>query len=1011
MSAVIPHVLPSLMQQYIHASRYARWDYEKKRRETWPETVARYIDFMRTETKQLVGAMPEEVLIELQSAMQRTDVMPSMRALMTAGEALRRDHIAGYNCAFVAIDRVTAFDEILYILMCGTGVGFTVERDQVAKLPVVAEEFHQTDTTLVVADSKLGWAKSFKELLSLLWAGQIPKWDVSRVRPAGAPLKTFGGRASGPEPLVSLFKYAVEQFKSAAGRKLTPIECHDLVCMIADIVVVGGVRRAALISLSDLDDQSMRHAKSGQWWVKSAHRALSNNSAIYERRPDAETFLREWTALVESKSGERGIINRKAFREKNAEIGRDNDHPFGCNPCAEIILRPNEFCNLSEVVVRSDDTWESLKKKVELATIIGTFQSLLTNFRYISNRWRKNCDEERLLGVSLTGIMDNELTSGRAGGLAEGLSMLRDHARKVNELWAKTFDINPSAAITCVKPSGCRPWDGLVTTDRGIYTLEDLILRYHVDTQAQWASVENLRAPGAQSVTKTYVNGMAATKLVRMTYGLEVVSTANHQWFVKDRGWVRADDLRAGDHLEISVGEYRNEIDAPLKTMNMDVVHARSDVSPFNQPGCMNPDLGWLLGYLWGDGAMSPAKFRLRWIDQREINLVKAQRILHEQFGLETTIQLASGARNAKVLEVGSKGLWHWLIKNDVWKYHADRIDVIPRVVRESSRETIIAFLAGMIDADGWFGIKNGRPGGLTFTTADKSFANHFQHVAMAVGLCFGRSLNVGGENLQTVKEMYLMALNGHSQTSALDVLSRHSTKITTELQAYGGRTMLPLGRVEIVEDGEVVPTFDVETETHWFYAGAVKSHNTVSQLVDSASGIHPRYSQYYIRRVRADRKDPLAQFMISNSFPYNFEGRKDDAKVLVFDFPVKGPDHAVYRNDMTALQQLEHWLVYRNAWCDHNPSTTIYVRDHEWMEVGAWVYKHFDEIGGLSFLPHSDHIYDLAPYEEIDAATYDKLVAEMPKDIDWKLLAHFEESDMTAGVQTLACTGGACEL
>ena len=447
--------LPTQYQEYIHLSRYSRWLPEEGRRETWSETVGRYYDFFEEHMKENYNFDINGTRAELEEATLNLEVMPSMRSLMTAGPALKRDNIAGYNCSYIAIDRITAFDEILYILMNGTGVGFSVERQYVQNLPVVADEFHPSDTTIVVADSRTGWAKSLKELIANLYAGMIPQWDVSKVRPAGSVLKTFGGRSSGPDPLVDLFNFCVEKFTGAAGRKLSSLECHDLVCKIAEIVVVGGVRRSALISLSNLSDDRMRSAKSGQWWENEAQRALSNNSACYTEKPEVGVFMAEWKALYDSKSGERGIFNRQSAQQQVARFGRrDATYDFGTNPCSEIILRNAEFCNLTEVVVRPNDSENDLHRKVRLAAILGTWQSTLTNFKYISKRWKDNCEEERLLGVSLTGIMDSTLTNGKEDGLSERLQRLRDVAVEANKQHAEQIGINQSAAVTCVKPSG-----------------------------------------------------------------------------------------------------------------------------------------------------------------------------------------------------------------------------------------------------------------------------------------------------------------------------------------------------------------------------------------------------------------------------------------------------------------------------------------------------------------------------------------------------------------------------
>ena len=632
--------LPTSYQEFIHLSRYSRWLPEEKRRETWDETVARYFDFFTDHMNELHGyKLSKSLRDQLEQAVLGLSVMPSMRCLMTAGEALKRENIAGYNCSYIAVDRVQAFDEILYVLMNGTGVGFSVERQYVSELPPVSDEFHHTETTITVADSKLGWAKGLKELIGMLYIGQIPRWDLSKVRPAGAPLKTFGGRASGPEPLESLFNFAVDIFKGAAGRKLSSLEAHDLVCKIAEVVVVGGVRRSALISLSNLSDDRMRHAKSGQWWNENGQRALANNSACYSEKPDIGIFMDEWKALYESKSGERGIFNREsAVRAAEKNGRRDTSFEFGTNPCSEIILRNREFCNLSEVVVRASDNRESLLEKVRLATILGTFQSTLTNFKYVSSSWKKNCEEERLLGVSLTGIMDCEYTNGKKSTLPTLLDELREAAVKTNKEFASKIGINQSVAVTCVKPSG------------------------------------------------------------------------------------------------------------------------------------------------------------------------------------------------------------------------------------------------------------------------------------------------------------------------------------------------------------------------------------TVSQLVDAASGIHARHNPYYVRTVRGDKKDPLTKMMMDAGFPVE-DDQMNPSHTSVFSFPMKVDQRAIFRTDMSAIEQLELWLTYQKHWCEHKPSVTISVKEHEWLEVGAWVYQHFDYMSGVSFLPFSEHTYKQAPYQDCTEEEYEVLLDKMPKSVEWNKLSEYEITDMTIGAQELACAAGFCEI
>jgi len=633
--------LPTEYQSFIHLSRYSRWLEEERRRETWVETVNRLITFFRNHIENNIEAkvnasawnMLEESILSL-------DVMPSMRALMTSGKALEREHIAGYNCSYIPIDSPKAFDEVLYVLMNGTGVGFSVERPYINGLPTIPDrEFEHTDDVISVADSKEGWARAFRDLISYLYTCRIPKISVSKVRSAGARLKTFGGRASGPQPLVDLFDFTINKFKNAKGRKLTSLECHDIACKTGEVVVVGGVRRSALISLSNLSDDRMRVAKKGEWWNINPERALANNSAVYDGQPDTGTFMKEWLSLYESKSGERGIFNRASAQEKAKQNGRRNaDAAFGTNPCSEIILRPNQFCNLTEVVCRSTDTLDTLKNKIKIATILGTIQSTFTNFGYLRKRWIDNTEEERLLGVSLTGIMDSSVLNGTETGLESTLQTLRKVAVKTNKEWSDKFGIPQSTAITCVKPSG------------------------------------------------------------------------------------------------------------------------------------------------------------------------------------------------------------------------------------------------------------------------------------------------------------------------------------------------------------------------------------TVSQLVDSASGIHARHNPYYLRTVRGDNKDPLTQFMRESGIPNEPDYLKPE-HTTVFSFPMMAPKGSVCRNDMTAIQQLKLWRTYAEHWCEHKPSVTISVKEEEWVPVGAWCWNNFKYLSGVSFLPHSDHTYQQAPYQDITQRKYNSLMKKMPTKINWNLLQDFETGDNTKGSQQLACTAGVCEL
>ena len=628
-------------QSFIHQSRYSRWLEEEGRRETWEETVTRLLDFYKDFLKNNHGySIPEELYTDLYVAIVTMQVMPSMRAMMTAGPALERNHIAAYNCSYLPVDSPRSFDECLYILMHGTGVGFSVERQFINQLPTIPDQFESSETCIVVQDSKEGWFRSFKELINLLYAGQLPQWDMSKVRPQGAKLKTFGGRASGPEPLNELFKFTSNMFKNAEGRKLNSLECHDLMCKIADVVVVGGVRRSALISLSNLSDDRMRHAKSGDWWNTEPQRSFANNSVCYTDGLDTGSFLREWSSLYDSKSGERGIFNRNAAQAQAAKYGRrEADIEYGTNPCSEIILRPKQFCNLSEVVVRAEDTLTTLLNKVELATILGTIQSTFTDFKGLGRQWAKNTEEERLLGVSLTGILDNAMLANKTkDNLPQILSDLREHCVDVNRKFSKQFNIESSAAITCVKPSG------------------------------------------------------------------------------------------------------------------------------------------------------------------------------------------------------------------------------------------------------------------------------------------------------------------------------------------------------------------------------------TVSQLVDAASGIHPRHSEYYIRTVRADKKDPLTLFMTDEGFPVEDENKKPET-TAVFSFPIKAPKDAITRHDMSAVDHLNIWSIYAEHWCEHKPSITVSVKENEWLEVGAFVYKNFSTMSGVSFLPMSEHIYEQAPYQDCTKQEYEKLLKRMPKSIDWKKLGKYEREDNTISSQTFNCVGDFCEV
>jgi len=665
-TSVSANTIENPYENFIALSRYARWVEEDNRRETWKETVDRYFDFMLNNLNKNFNYVPDEILVSnLKDAVYNRNVMPSMRALMTSGSALERDNVAGYNCAFLPVDSPRSFDETMYVLMCGTGVGFSVEYKYINQLPPVPLELEKTNDVIIVEDSKQGWATAYRALLENLWDGKIPSIDVTNVRPAGARLKTMGGRSSGPQPLVNLFDFTISKFKSAAGRALKPIEAHDIMCKIGEVVVVGGVRRSAMISLSNINDIEMAHAKAGNWWESNTQRALSNNSVAYSRKPDMEQFIAEWKSLYDSKSGERGIYNVAAAQAQAAKYGRDPNIHYGTNPCSEIILRPYQFCNLSEVVIRENDDEESVTHKVKLATILGTWQSTLTNFDYIRDIWRENTEEERLLGVSLTGQFGNKLFAGKARS-------------------AGSFEL---------------------TEGGGLVYDEDII----------------------------------------------------------------------------------------------------------------NKD-----------------------------NMLRLEHILQ---------RMRTKARETNAIE-------------------AKNIGITP------------------------------------------------------------------------------------------------SASIT-----------------------------------------CVKPSGTVSQLVGVSSGMHPWHSPYYIRTVRGSKGDPISVFLKEVGIPVEDDVMKPN-DTYVFSFPVKAPEGAIIRNDLTAIDHLNTWLVYQRAWCEHKPSITVSVKEEEWMEVGAWVYKHFDEVSGISFLPHSDHSYKQAPYQEVTKEDYEELLAKMPKNIRWEDLSFYETEDGTSTNSTLACSSdGNCEL
>ena len=885
---------------FIALSRYARWLPEESRRETWSETVDRYVDYFmqRVDGKDI----PLETWDEIRNAIHNLDCVPSMRALMTAGDALDRDNVAGFNCSYLAINRQRAFDELMYILMCGTGVGFSCERQEVQQLPTVAEEFYESETTIVVPDSKIGWASSFRELISLLYAGKVPKWDLSKVRPAGASLKTFGGRASGPEPLDDLFRYSVNIFRNAAGRKLTSLEVHGMVCKIAEIVVVGGVRRSALISLSNLSDDRMRHAKSGQWWVDSPEFALANNSACYTEKPDMETFMREWLSLVESKSGERGIFNREASQKQAAKNGRrDATFSFGTNPC----LHP-------------DSMVETVNGRMKIKDIITPTQVY---------------------------------SMGHDGRLV-------------------------------IKPCS-----------------------------ASWVSKKD-----------------AATLNITVASGKVVRCTPDHKIYIEGKGWVEAQDIKIGDRVVHLVRNRRGAAYSGVKLTAQDkrdfVMEHRLVWEAVNGPV---PD-GYDIHHIDGDTYNND-------VDNLEC-------LSHSDHSSLTRYEcdndhMVSGYRE---YSPGRHGSMFGFVSQGGPK--PKRIIPMPEelksglhqyasVVKIEEGETTDVYDLTVEDTHNFIADFVVVHNCSEIILRDRQFCNLSEVVVRH------------GDSFDDLKQKVRIAtILGSLQATLTDFryLSK-AWKINTEEEALLGVSLTGImdhpvlsGQEAMKDNGEGSGEFmkqelkdwldelknvAIETNLEWSEKlgikqstaiTCVKPSGTVSQLVDSASGIHPRYSPYYIRTVRADKKDPLAKFMKDRGFPVEDDVMKPDS-TYVFSFPMKAPEDAVFRDDRNAIEQLEHWLTYQRHWCEHKPSVTIYVKDSEWMDVGAWVYRHFDEMSGVSFLPHSDHTYRQAPYQEITEAEYNDWVKRMPTDVNWEDLGLYEFEDRTTSSQTMACTGGLCEV
>lgn len=990
-------------QQYIAKSKYARFLPAQRRREHWHETVDRYFDFMVENVD-----IDSSLLQELREAVLNREVMPSMRLMMTAGPAARKSNIAGFNCSFITIDDQKAFDEVMYILMNGTGVGFSVEQRHVKCLPEVPEVLFPCKTKIIVHDSKEGWAKAYRQLVALLYSGEIPQWDLSAVRPAGTPLETFGGRASGPEPLEDLFRFTIKTFNEARGRRLTSLECHDIVCKVADIVVVGGVRRSALISLSNLSDQRIAKCKSGQWWAENGQRALANNSAVYREKPEASFFLEEWKNLIDSNSGERGIFNHVAVKNVLKKIDRQYDENMGTNPCGEIILNKNQFCNLTTVVVYPTDTHEDLKRKIRLATILGTYQASLTHFPYLRRQWKTITEKEALLGVSMTGIYDNPLTYDRSDPtLPLRLEELRDLARQTNEEFAPKFGVNVAAAITCVKPEGCQHVETLVATSEGILELGEMGDPLNHNFQPFASNLEVVTDAEPQESTAYKGNGFSATKLIQLNSGLYLEATHNHQYRVlrgEDYVWVRADEIEEDDKLPYRVGGYVKTTEQPLVEAPFiyEKGHWRGKQGRKNplpkSPEAMNEDLAWLLGVYTGDGSNHKAGIRIHCsYDLNHVN--KIAKIAKEQFGLTACLNVKPQGKNMVVVNLNSRALLDWLKANNLSKKGSPSIE-IPLLIRSSSSASLASFISGYHSADGC-----DAPAGRTFCTVSYRMAKQVAVCLRSLGTDASIREMPPTDSSKGSRMRYWIAerkgLNGRWT----------NTKRGKDIQILQdlGKDNLLFDTVVSVSDS-VCLTADLSVpENNTYLANSYVSHNTTSQLCGVSSGIHPQHSQHYIRSARSDNKDPLTQFMKDAGVRWEPCVAKPES-TTVFFFPVKAAEFSVLRDDLDAINHLELWRIYQTHYCEHKPSITVSVRKDEWLRVGAWVWDNWDVMTGVAFLPYDGGSYRQAPYESCDETFYSQEVDNMRSVVlDWDQLV--EGTDNVEGAQNLACSGGYCEI
>ena len=1014
-----------LYEDFIYVRSYSRWIPELKRRETYVETVDRFCNFIFNETRNC-NKIPAKTKKRIRELILNLEIAPSMRLMWSAGENVKRDNIAAYNCAAMAMHSLECFGEMMYILLAGAGCGYSVEDRYVSKLPVIKKQKNRDPLHFVIPDTKLGWKQAIDFGVSAWVDGRDAVFGYEKIRPAGTPLVISGGYASGSAALQRCIEFLRETFINAQERQLEPLEVSDINNEIGNSVICGGVRRSSQACLSDVDDLTMRDSKQGNF---NPRRFMANISGVYRKKPNVLDFAQEFINMGRSGSGERGIYNLTAVRKRSPKR-RDKTQVILTNPCFETTLRDMQCCNLSEAVVRAADDFDDMVNKIKAVSWLGAIQSTLSYFPVLRPEWTKNAEEERLMGVSITGLCDNmDLIT------PETLRHWRRIATKTAEEASKVLDINMPAAITLLKPSGCRPWDSITTTTEGLLTLEELFVEHPSDKE--WApfnkDIKVIQEEGSEAkILQTYHNGPSELVYIKMNYGLQVKSTLNHKWFVKSKylknnryievnDWKRADEVEKNDILDIVIGNYKKESSFKFNNFNSMSIKMRSDCDIISQPVEMNEDIAWFLGYLWGDGAMSPGKYRIRFIDEHVNNLEKIRDIVKKEFNLDVVIRPASQGRNASYIDIASKMLWHWLLRNDVWKYFAEKIDIIPYCIRASSRNDILAFFAGLLDADGWSNIEkdSGGVGRATITTASKTFAEHIQSVGWSVGVTLSSSLNSCGENLQKTKEMYLMALNSGCDSFAMEVVVRNSSKLQkTFLNPLFRRWAWEntssnnyiIGKVKEVIVGPVEETYDIEIEgSPWYFNGAVKSHNTVSQRVDCSSGLHSRWAKFYIRRVRISTHDSLFKTMVDQGMPYELD--KGNHDTAIFPFPIKSPEGAKLREQDTAIGQLEWYKMIVSNFCDQNASCTIYIKDEEWIETMDYIYRNWDTISGVSFFPYSNKKYDQPPYEEIDELTYKRMVNAMPE-IDLTRLCEFEDTDNTEGASTLACSSATgCEI